>query len=64
MSGLVLMYSRALKPADYVHAGDTEGVVVDLGLLSTKIRPNKRELSPSRTRCSSHGDEELLASDR
>jgi small-conductance mechanosensitive channel len=44
MSGLVLMYSRALKPGDYVYAGDTEGVVVDLGLLSTKIRTNKREL--------------------
>jgi len=44
MSGLVLMYSRALKPGDYVYAADTEGRVVDLGLLSTKIRTNKREL--------------------
>jgi small-conductance mechanosensitive channel len=44
MSGLVLMYSRALKPGDYVRVADTEGVVTDLGLLSTKICTNKREL--------------------
>lgn len=44
MSGLVLMYSRALRPGDYVQVGDEEGVVVELGMLSTKIRTNKREL--------------------
>ena len=44
MSGLVLMYSRAFKPGDYVHVAGTEGVVVELGLLSTKIRTNKHEL--------------------
>jgi small-conductance mechanosensitive channel len=44
MSGLVLMYSRALKPGDYVRVADTEGVVTELGLLSTKICTNKREL--------------------
>jgi small-conductance mechanosensitive channel len=44
MSGLVLMYSRALKPGDYVRVADTEGVVAELGLLSTKICTNKREL--------------------
>lgn len=43
MSGLVLMYSRALKPGDYVRVGDTEGVVAELGMLSTKIRTNKDE---------------------
>lgn len=43
MSGLVLMYSRALKPGDYVRIGDTEGMVVELGMLSTKIRTNKDE---------------------
>ncbi|HUF26511.1 MAG TPA: mechanosensitive ion channel domain-containing protein [Gemmatimonadaceae bacterium] len=43
MSGLVLMYSRALKPGDYVRIGETEGVVTTLGMLSTKIRTNKRE---------------------
>lgn len=43
MSGLVLMYSRALKPGDYVRVADTEGVVTTLGLLSTKVRTTKRE---------------------
>nr|MBA3890183.1 mechanosensitive ion channel [Gemmatimonadaceae bacterium] len=43
MSGLVLMYSRALKPGDYVRLGETEGTVTTLGMLSTKIRTNKRE---------------------
>lgn len=43
MSGLVLMYSRALKPGDYVRVGETEGVVAELGMLSTKIRTNKDE---------------------
>ena len=43
MSGLVLMYSRALKPGDYVRVGDNEGVVTSLGMLSTKLRTNKRE---------------------
>lgn len=44
MSGLVLMYSRALKPGDYVRVGDTEGTVAELGMLSTKIRTNKDEV--------------------
>jgi small-conductance mechanosensitive channel len=44
MSGLVLMYSRALTPGDYVRIGDTEGVVTELGMLSTKIRTTKREM--------------------
>lgn len=43
MSGLVLMYSRALKAGDYVRIGDTEGIVAELGMLSTKIRTNKDE---------------------
>ncbi len=43
MSGLVLMYSRALKPGDFVRLGTTEGTVTSLGLLSTKIRTRLRE---------------------
>ena len=43
MSGLVLMYSRALKPGDYVRIGESEGIVTALGMLSTKLRTNKRE---------------------
>jgi small-conductance mechanosensitive channel len=43
MSGFVLMYSRALRKGDYVRIGDTEGVVLSLGMLATKIRTLKRE---------------------
>jgi small-conductance mechanosensitive channel len=43
MSGLVLMYSRALRPEEYVRIGETEGVVLSLGMLATKIRTPKRE---------------------
>ena len=43
MSGMVLMYSRALRRGDYVRVGDTEGVVLSLGMLATKIRTLKRE---------------------
>jgi small-conductance mechanosensitive channel len=42
-SGLLLMYSRALKPGDYVRVGEMEGTVVILGMLSTKIRTPKNE---------------------
>ena len=42
MSGLTIMYSRALRPGEYVRIGDTEGTVVQLGLLSTKIVTPKR----------------------
>ena len=43
MSGLVLMYSRALKPGDYVRIGDVEGTVTALGMLSTKVQSTKNE---------------------
>jgi small-conductance mechanosensitive channel len=37
MSGLVVVYSRAFQPGDFVRVGETEGVVQELGALSTKI---------------------------
>ena len=37
MSGLVLIYSRALKVGDFVSIGDVMGVVKETGVLSTKI---------------------------
>jgi len=37
MSGLVLVYSRALRPGDWVQLGDVEGTVSELGPLSTKV---------------------------
>jgi len=42
-SGLVLMYSHALKPGEYVQIGDHEGTVGKLGFLSTKIHTKKNE---------------------
>lgn len=35
--GLVLMYSKALKPGEYVRVGEHEGTVLTVGFLSTKI---------------------------
>jgi small-conductance mechanosensitive channel len=43
MSGFVLMYSRALKPGEYVTIKDVEGVVDSVGMFSTKIRTIKWE---------------------
>lgn len=43
MSGLVLVYSRALKPGEYVHINDVEGVVDSVGMFSTKVRTIKDE---------------------
>jgi small-conductance mechanosensitive channel len=37
MSGLALIYSRALTVGDTVRVGDVEGVVTEVGLLSTKL---------------------------
>jgi small-conductance mechanosensitive channel len=44
MSGLVLMYSRSFRPGDYVRVGDTEGTVLELNMLSTRVRTNKNEI--------------------
>ena len=41
--GLVLMYSKAFKSGDFIQVGETEGVVTNLGLLSTKIRTAEKE---------------------
>ncbi len=37
-SGLMLMYTRAYRVGEFVRIQDTEGTVVDVGLLSTRIR--------------------------
>jgi small-conductance mechanosensitive channel len=44
MSGLVLMYSRSFRPGDYVRVGDTDGTVLELNLLSTRMRTAKNEV--------------------
>ncbi|HET8782022.1 MAG TPA: mechanosensitive ion channel domain-containing protein [Pyrinomonadaceae bacterium] len=43
MSGLVVVYSRALRPGDFVQIGDDFGIVTDVGMLSTKIVTRKKE---------------------
>ncbi len=43
MSGLVVVYSRACKPGEYVRVGDIEGVVSQVGVLSTKLITRKKE---------------------
>jgi small-conductance mechanosensitive channel len=43
MSGLVVIYSRALKPGEFVKIGDDIGTVTDVGMLSTKILTRKKE---------------------
>jgi small-conductance mechanosensitive channel len=43
MSGLMLMYARALRPGDFVHIGSVQGTVTHLGMLSTKVRSLKNE---------------------
>lgn len=43
MSGLVVVYSRSLRIGDYVRIGDKEGVVSDVGTLSTKMVTLTRE---------------------
>ena len=43
MSGLMLMYSRALRVGDFVKIGEVEGTVTHLGSLSTKVRTPRNE---------------------
>jgi small-conductance mechanosensitive channel len=43
MAGISLMYSRALKPGDYVLVSGTEGTVTTFGLLAIKIMTPKQE---------------------
>jgi small-conductance mechanosensitive channel len=43
MSGLVVVYSRGLRPGEFVRIGDDVGTVLEVGMLSTKIRTPKRE---------------------
>ena len=38
VSGLILMYTRILRPGEYVRIGEYEGTVVDLGMFATRIR--------------------------
>jgi small-conductance mechanosensitive channel len=37
VSGLMLMYTKALRPGEFVQIGDTEGTVTSIGFLTTRI---------------------------
>ncbi len=43
MSGLVIVYSRALIPGEFVRVENDMGRVTEVGTLSTKILTRKRE---------------------
>ena len=43
MSGFVILYSGAIRSGEFVQAGNTEGTVMEIGLLSTKILTTKNE---------------------
>ncbi len=43
MSGFMLMYSRALRVGDWVQVGGVEGEVLQLAMLSTKVRTRAGE---------------------
>lgn len=43
VSGLVVLYSRAIKAGDFVRIGDHEGVVQDMGTLSMRLLTRTRE---------------------
>ncbi len=43
ISGMVIVYSRACRAGEVIKAGDVEGMVMQVGVLSTKIATRKRE---------------------
>ena len=43
MSGMVVVFSRALKAGEYVVVGEYEGTVTEVGALSTKVRTKRNE---------------------
>ncbi|MFO1314155.1 MAG: mechanosensitive ion channel [Burkholderiales bacterium] len=42
-SGLILMYTKTMRPGDYVRVGDAEGTVVGMGLFTTRMQTGKGE---------------------
>jgi small-conductance mechanosensitive channel len=43
MSGFMITYSRALRVGDFVKIGDVEGTILELGMLSTKVKTLRSE---------------------
>jgi small-conductance mechanosensitive channel len=65
MSGLLLVYGRGFKAGDFIKVGEVEGTVLELGLLSTRLRtvwneivaiPNSVVVSGAVTDYSAAGD--------
>ncbi len=43
VSGLMLMYTRAIRPGEFVQIGETEGTVKSVGFIATRIQTLRRE---------------------
>lgn len=43
MSGFVVLYSGAVRTGEYARIGDTEGVIQEIGMLSTKVLTPRNE---------------------
>ena len=43
ISGLFVVYSKSVRPEDYVRIGDVEGEVIEVGSLATKLRTPRQE---------------------
>jgi small-conductance mechanosensitive channel len=43
VSGLMLMYTKALRPGEFVQIGDTEGTVKSVGFVTTRIETLRHE---------------------
>ncbi len=42
-SGLILMYTKTMRPGDYVRVGEAEGTVVGVGLFTTRVHTGRGE---------------------
>jgi len=43
VSGMVIVYTRAFRPGEFVRIADTEGTVEEIGVLSTKLKTLRHE---------------------
>lgn len=43
LGGLIVVYSRAFQPGEFVRIGDYEGTVTTVGVLSTKVKTIRKE---------------------
>ena len=43
VSGMVIVYTKAFRPGEFVRIGETEGFVKEIGVLSTKVDTLRRE---------------------